>query len=109
MKWYLGKYLQDELDKKGWKRSRLAEEAGLSTGYISWLLNGESPGKPNPPNLSVDTLLLLSGALNIHPAKLIVAYKGEDPERAFPDQTDEVLIAKFEDLIAQAKKLKGIE
>ncbi len=79
MKWFFGQYIDQLRVRKGWSKSQLAKETGLSTGYISWLIHGETSGKTNPPNLTIDTLLALSRALGISVEDLVIAYQGKDP------------------------------
>jgi transcriptional regulator with XRE-family HTH domain len=79
-KWFMGQYIERLLSQKGWSRNRLAKEAGLSSGYMTWLINGCSSDKPNPPSPSLDIVLALSKALGIPPIKLVQAYQGQEPD-----------------------------
>jgi transcriptional regulator with XRE-family HTH domain len=72
-KWFMGQYIERLL-------SRLAKEAGLSSGYMTWLINGCSSDKPNPPSPSLDIVLALSKALGVPPIKLVQAYQGQEPD-----------------------------
>ena len=103
--WNFGKYVSELLEGKGWSRNRLAKETRLSSGYVTWLLNGETSSKPNPPNLSIDTLLTLSKALNVHPMKLILAYEDKDPNTY--TGSDEKLQDLMRETLEELKKKGG--
>ena len=79
----MGQYIERLLAAKGWSRNRLAKEAGLSSSYMTWLINGYSSDKPNPPSPSLDNVLALAKALDISPLKLIQAYQGQEPDAEF--------------------------
>lgn len=79
MTWFFGQYIERLLDEKGWKRSRLAKEAGLSHVYVNQLIVGDNKGKP--PRPTIDTLIALSDALDVDIIDLILAYKGKDPAK----------------------------
>lgn len=78
--WKFGQYVERLLNKKGWKASDLAKRAGLSHVYIGQLLRGSNPDTGKPPRLSVDTLQSIAKALGIPESKLLLAYRGIDPE-----------------------------
>lgn len=78
--WQFGRYLDSLLEKRNWSRNRLAKEVRLSSGYITWLINGFSSDKANPPSPSIDVFIKLSKALNVPITSLIAAYQGKDPD-----------------------------
>ncbi|HEY9745159.1 MAG TPA: helix-turn-helix transcriptional regulator [Oculatellaceae cyanobacterium] len=100
--WFLGQYIDRLLQEKGWSRNRLVKETGISSGHITWLLNGYASGKPNPPSPSLDILLALSKALNVSPMKLIQAYQGKEPDSEF---TREDRAAYEAEMVAWLKQL----
>jgi transcriptional regulator with XRE-family HTH domain len=78
--WKFGQYISELLSAKDWNMAKLAKEAGLSHQYVRWVVNGETADKPNPPSISVDTLLSLSRALGASPIALLRVYDGKSPD-----------------------------
>jgi transcriptional regulator with XRE-family HTH domain len=82
MDWPLGAYVDQLLKERNWKNTDLARAAKLSDTYIGYLVRGYTSDKPNPPSISIDTLIALSKAFDIPEIKLIAAYKGKDPNNS---------------------------
>lgn len=83
------------LDEKGWKNTDLAKASGLTDTYIGYLIRGYTSSQPNPPNLTIETLIKLRKALNISYDELINAYQGkkvEDEAVHLDEQLKESLI-----------------
>ncbi len=88
--WFFGRYIQRLLENKGWNKSKLAKEAVISTGHISWLINGRTSGKEGPPELRIEMLIKLSKTLNVSMDDLALAYQGKDPELTRKSKDSEV-------------------
>jgi transcriptional regulator with XRE-family HTH domain len=79
--WFFGRYIERLLGKKQWNRSKLATEAKISTGHVSWLINGRTAGKNGPPEIGIEILIKLSRALQVSIDQLADAYQNIDPEQ----------------------------
>ena len=108
MEWPLGEYISNLLHQRGgrlagWTQSRLAKMSGLSATEISWIIRGEASGKKGTPNITVDTLLALSRALNVPDTALLAAYKGENPDIALAkwEEESKVIRAAVSTVIGQ--------
>jgi transcriptional regulator with XRE-family HTH domain len=82
MSWFFGDYLQRLLDEKEWTVSKLAKKAQLSHVYMGHLIRGERSEGDKPSRISVETVTSLAKALDIPEYKLLLAYKGIDPDQA---------------------------
>jgi transcriptional regulator with XRE-family HTH domain len=80
MGWAFGDYLQTLLEQKEWSASKLARKAGLSHVYIRHLLLGEKTAGNKHSRISIDTMTALAIALEVPEYKLMLAYKGLDPD-----------------------------
>lgn len=107
MTWFFGEYIARLLAQKGgkkagWHMKRLADDTGLGYSHVHWIVTGKATGKSGPPSITLDTLLQLSEALNVSETKLIMAYKGKDPDKAVSrDLSDNEL----EDIMQEALKI----
>ena len=84
-KGFLGEYIHRILDRKGgksagWHPSGLAKKAGISPGYMNYLIRGESSGKKGPPSPTIEMIFSLAKALGVSWEHLILAYDGIDPD-----------------------------
>jgi transcriptional regulator with XRE-family HTH domain len=78
--WQFGRYIQKLLEERDWTITKLASKAGMSHVYLGNLIRGENPNNGKQPKTSIDTLVALSKALKIPESKLLLAYKGIDPD-----------------------------
>lgn len=70
----------------GLSERRLAEETGLSRGYIALLLKDrgshkDESGRYKPPNPSLDVIWRLADALHVEPAYLVDPSRPIEPKR----------------------------
>jgi transcriptional regulator with XRE-family HTH domain len=84
MNWFFGEYLQRLLEEREWTASRLAKKANLSHVYMGQLLKGSRGEEGKPSRISVDTVTSIAQALGIQEYKLLLAYKGIDPDKSLP-------------------------
>lgn len=82
MSWFFGDYLQKLLDEKEWTVSKLAKKANLSHVYMGHIIRGERTEGDKPSRISVETVTSLAKALDIPEYKLLLAYKGINPDQA---------------------------
>lgn len=82
MSWLFGDYLQKLIDEKEWTTSKLAKKANLSHVYMGHLLRGDRTEGNKQSRISVETVTALSKALEVPEYKLLLAYKGIDPDQA---------------------------
>jgi len=105
MSWFFGDYLQKLLDEKEWTVSKLAKKANLSHVYMGHLIRGERAEGSKPSRVSVETVTALAKALEIPEYKLLLAYKGINPDQS-PIFTQESFNIYTE--IFQAAESQGI-
>lgn len=80
MSWFFGEYLQRLLDEKEWTASKLAKKSKLSHVYMGHLVRGDRTEGDKQSRISVETVTSLAKALEIPEYKLLLAYKGIDPD-----------------------------
>jgi len=80
MSWFFSEYLQRLLEQREWTASKLAKKAKLSHVYMGHLLRGDRTEGDKQPRISVETVTALAQALEIPEYKLLLAYKGIDPD-----------------------------
>jgi transcriptional regulator with XRE-family HTH domain len=96
MHWPFGAYVDQLLKERNWKNTDLARATKMSDTYIGYLVRGYTADKPNPPSISVDTLISLSKAFNVSELKLLAAYKGKNPNAAeAPSEVSEETIQEL--------------
>lgn len=109
-KWFFGQWIERILYKRDLRPADLARMTGLSRAYVSYLINGKTPDRPNPPSPTIDTLLTLSKSLRVPVMHLILAYEGKDPDAAYANEADPDAAAAedMEEVLEQFKEfLKG--
>ena len=67
------RFIDLALEKRGWNRSRLAKEVGMSTGWLSKIMNGDI-------RLSVPMLLKIAKILRVAPASLLPIIEDQNKE-----------------------------
>lgn len=70
------------MDERDWTASKLARKSKLSHVYMGHLLRGDRTEGDKQSRISVQTVTALANALEVPEYKLLLAYKGIDPDKA---------------------------
>lgn len=86
-------WLTEELNRRGWSKSELARQAGLSPSIVSKMLLGDR-------NITADQCIKLAQALGLSPVLLLVKAGILPPQESSNDPT-------IEELLDIARQLPG--
>jgi transcriptional regulator with XRE-family HTH domain len=76
------RFIDLAIENRGWNRSKLAKEVGMSTGWMSKIMNGDI-------RLSVPMLLQIAEKLMVQPASLVPIIDGQNKEGSIEPTTFE--------------------
>lgn len=81
----LKRWLQDELDKRGWSMREASHKAGLSEGRISQIMRDQLPG--------IEACIKLAALFNVPPTYVLylAGYLERDPSRGVPPELQNVV------------------
>ena len=91
------KWLQAELDQRGWNQADLARKSGVSTGQIARLMSGER-------GLGEDSVTAIAKALHT-PVNIVYRAAGFLPQESEADEMVEKLNYKISQLTPGARAL----